>query len=356
MTHDENGDRDTACSIRDYIRAEMEQIRPLVRAEIEAAIKELVAEESRRVLASIRGQHADRLSVKVLPDPQASPPSVPVCDAASPASPSAPQTALSSPSAIPTTPAAMSDRTALYLYCIGYGDGSPEVRGIDEEPVFSIRIQELSAVVHACRPVPYQSDDPDAVKKWVVDHQRVIDAATSVYQTVVPFGFDTIISPTEDTCAADVLAVWIESDYSSLLRKVDVIRGKSEYAIQISVSPGRDDGDQMAEPAPPDDTAQEKPGLSYLYSKKAHIAKRRKDRDHLVDLARECYQVIESYTADIVTHKNKPPEDENKMILNLSCLVGEDMYPELCTALDRLVHQKNVLVRFTGPWPAYSFV
>ena len=44
------------------------------------------------------------------------------------------------------------------------------------------------------------------------------------------------------------------------------------------------------------------------------------------------------------------------MIMNLSCLVAREKYLELGEELGSINGMAGFSVRFTGPWPPYSFV
>ena len=96
----------------------------------------------------------------------------------------------------------------LYLYSIADGADTMDLGpvGLDGNRVYAIPFGDLSAVVHDCKADPYQSDDRNKVKEWVLTHQKVVDAALEKFGTVIPMGFDTIISgkgdvdPLKKTC------------------------------------------------------------------------------------------------------------------------------------------------------------
>ena len=83
----------------------------------------------------------------------------------------------------------------LYLYAIADGGEAMDLGGIGIEgnKVYTMPFGDLSAVVHEGAAEPYQSDDRDAVEKWVLTHQKVVDAAWEKFGAVIPMGFDTII-------------------------------------------------------------------------------------------------------------------------------------------------------------------
>ncbi|MBU4501463.1 MAG: GvpL/GvpF family gas vesicle protein, partial [Nanoarchaeota archaeon] len=67
---------------------------------------------------------------------------------------------------------------------------------------------------------------------------------------------------------------------------------------------------------------------------------------------KQLYNHIKGFTDDIKVEKLK----EANMLLNLSCLVYKDKLKELGASLDKINKSKEFSVRFTGPWPPYSFV
>jgi len=54
--------------------------------------------------------------------------------------------------------------------------------------------------------------------------------------------------------------------------------------------------------------------------------------------------------------KTKKAEPGLQMIMNLSCLVYRDRYTKLGEELGKINQMRGFAVRFTGPWPPYSFV
>jgi len=44
------------------------------------------------------------------------------------------------------------------------------------------------------------------------------------------------------------------------------------------------------------------------------------------------------------------------LLLNLSCLLPRDQNEKLGEALEKIDGREGISVRYTGPWPPYSFV
>jgi hypothetical protein len=251
----------------------------------------------------------------------------------------------------------------LYLYCIA--DESEAVNfggiGIDGSEVYTIPFRDLSAVVHDCTAEPYQSDDPEKVKQWVLIHQQVLDGAAEKFGTIIPMGFDTIICGKGDADPKENMRNWIETDYDTLTSKMVRIRNKAEYGVQIfweTSIMARNVSEKSNEMKALEEEIRAKPkGIAYMYRQKlAELLK-----SEMVSRADQCfqefYEKIKAYTDDIHVEKTKRAEDEGRqMLLNLSCLLPKGQSEKLGEALEEIDNREGFSVRFTGPWPPYSFV
>ncbi|MDP2954182.1 MAG: GvpL/GvpF family gas vesicle protein, partial [Chloroflexota bacterium] len=97
-------------------------------------------------------------------------------------------------------------------------------------------------------------------------------------------------------------------------------------------------------------------GLAYMYRQRLEGLLRKEMEAKAEQSFRDFYSRIRRHAADVVAEKTKQPEKGGQMILNLSCLVDRERYIELGEELDRINQQKGFWVRYTGPWPPYSFV
>jgi len=84
----------------------------------------------------------------------------------------------------------------------------------------------ISAIVHNSPLEPYKSDDDETVKIWVKTHQQVLDIAAERFGNIMPFGFDTIITPKDNATAKDALKKWLSDEHEEIMRKMDRIKGK----------------------------------------------------------------------------------------------------------------------------------
>jgi len=120
------------------------------------------------------------------------------------------------------------DDQGLYLY--GLADTNVSARlgkvGIDGCEVYTIPHEGISAIVHNSPLEPYKSDDDETVKIWVKTHQQVLDIAAERFGNIMPFGFDTIITPKDNATAKDALKKWLSDEHEEIMRKMDRIKGK----------------------------------------------------------------------------------------------------------------------------------
>jgi hypothetical protein len=123
-----------------------------------------------------------------------------------------------------------------YLYCVA--DSGEKVSlgpiGMNGEEVYTVPYKDICAVVHDCPAEPYQSADAEVVKAWVIAHQRLVDKAWEKWGTVLPLGFDTIIRDQAGSDPPESVENWLAADYESLKRKMEAVRGKAEYGVQVS--------------------------------------------------------------------------------------------------------------------------
>jgi len=262
-----------------------------------------------------------------------------------------------------TTDAGSDQGLGLYLYGIADADVKTELGriGIEENAVYTIPYSGLSAIVHDSPLEPYKSDDEEVVKGWVTTHQHVLDIAEEKFGTVIPFGFDRIIKPEGEVPARDVLNKWMAEEFDSLKDKIERIRGKKEYGVQIFFIPSVMSEKIVAESEEirkiKEEMDSKSPGTAYLYKQKLEIAIKKEMESRMVSHFKDFYERIRKHVEEIKVEKTKRTDEKDKqMIMNLSCLVAEDKYKELGAELEKIDNEKGFSVRFTGPWPVYSFV
>jgi len=254
------------------------------------------------------------------------------------------------------------EKQGIYLYCIA--DGSKKLSldkiGIGGNEVYSLPYQEISAIVHNCPSRPYESEDKDMVKDWLMTHQKVVDCAWQRFGAVLPLAFDTIIIGEQGIDPKENMKKWLQKDYERLKEKLDKVKGKQEYGIQILWDPkvmvekiARDTSEikNLKE-----ELKSKPPGTAYMYEEKIKNLLRREMEKRADEYFKDFYSRIKKEVFDIHIDKAKKVDDNLQMLMNLSCLVIKEKIEKVGEVLEEIKKESTFHVRFTGPWPPYSFV
>ena len=250
-----------------------------------------------------------------------------------------------------------------YLYCIVEGDETTSLGniGIEGNEVYVVPYKDLLAFVHDCPAEPYRSEDEEIVKGWIVIHQSVVDAAWKKFGTVLPMGFDTIIRGNEIAEPEENMKNWLKEDYDNLVAKLEKIRGKSEYGVQIFWNPETiaekimNENDEIGKLNKK--IKSKSKGTAYMYRQKLEDLLKKEMEKQADRYFKEFYEEIKPHIDDLKVEKTKKSEDEDKqMLMNLSCLITINGSRSLGDELEKINVLEGFSVRFTGPWPPYSFV
>ncbi len=249
----------------------------------------------------------------------------------------------------------------LYVYCVARGDGTGLVNpsGLAGQAVYAVSSGGLCAVVHNCPTAPYQSQDPQVVQGWVVAHQGVVLAATEALGTVLPMAFDMIVRGPAGGGAVAALRDWLDEKHERFDRLLDHLADQAEYGVQVLwnrqvVAAKLVDSDETLHQMQSE--AQDKPkGLTHLLGQKLAKALRAAMEQQADRFAQDFYARIRGCVQDVRVDKLKKVEGAEQMLLNLSCLMPKSSGALGCV-LDDIQQTAGVSVRFTGPWPPYSFV
>ncbi len=257
-----------------------------------------------------------------------------------------------------------------YLYCVvsldaedGNTEGDGGTRTLDVEGVEggSVRIvpsSGLGAVVHDTGSL-YDSEDPQQVQSWLLDHQAVVDAAGEAFGTPLPVRFDTVLRGGD----AGVRA-WLDDHRDTLEPELDRFAGCWEYRIEVLVDPetlaaGLAEADErLHELAEKREAAGE--GTAFMidkqYENRLREVKRARREERtsslegrLSDLAREV-QRLGSRSTTLGVER-----DDRDTQARLTVLAPESNEAAIGELLDDVAAEDGVEVRFTGPWPPYSF-
>jgi hypothetical protein len=259
------------------------------------------------------------------------------------------------------TPAARKD--GLYVYCVVSDKGEHLLGpvGLDDHDVYTVRAGDLCAIVHKYPVEPYQSNDRQTVERWVLAHQRVIQMAAERFETVLPMAFNMIVQGGPNGDSAENLRAWLAEMRERFVDLLNKLPGKAEYGVQIFwdrrlVAEGLVKSDPKL--GKMRDEAKGKPkGLAYMLEQKLAKATRAAVEKQAGRYVNDFYTRIRECVEDVRIDKLKKADSPGApgMLLNLSCLMQKDS-PALAEVLEGIQQTEGISVRFTGPWPPYSFV
>jgi len=261
--------------------------------------------------------------------------------------------------AIPLSPPRIE---GLYLYCVADTSEPTSLgrSGLGGAEVYTIPSHDLCAVVHRCPATLYQSGDPEVVKGWVLAHQKVVEVAWDRWGTILPSTFDTIFRGVDDAGPEQTIAEWLAAEYASLRGQLARVRGKAEYGVQVFWD-AQLNGEYVAKrshdlAASAAAIEAKSRGTAYLHRERLRASLRR-DLDAQADRRSSDFQrIIREHVDDLRVERVKKGGAGRPMLLNLSCLASREQAGSLGQELERIGKETGVFVRFTGPWPPYSFV
>jgi hypothetical protein len=249
----------------------------------------------------------------------------------------------------------------LYVYCVARGPGNYPLGpiGLDGREVYTLASGDLCAVVQNRQAETCRSEEPHAIEGWVSAHQHVVSAATEAFGTVLPMAFNMIVAASESGGPAENLWTWLEEKRDRFTRLLDKLAGKAEYGVQIFWDPGVITAALVQ--SDPElrgirDEARTKPkGLAYMLQQKLAKAARAVLEAEANRCVEDFYARIRDCVEDVRIDSLKKTDDGRQMLLNVSCLMDRSN-GALGRVLDEIQRADGVSVRFTGPWPPYTFV
>lgn len=249
----------------------------------------------------------------------------------------------------------------LYLY--GIVDAHIDLRlghiGVAGAEVYTIPYREFSAIVHDCPPKPYESRDGRVVQRWIKAHGNVLDVFAKKLEDVIPFQFDTIIKPQSHTTSRLALGRWISKECQNLRKKMEKIRGKREYGIQIFYVPSsvtkKIVSESMGIEKIVKDAKPNPEGIAYIRRLEFESMVRKKLEATVASQYKDFYDKIRREVDEIRIGGTRRIGSNRAMLMNLSVLADDEEARALGSLLDK-IGKEGFPVRFTGPWPPYSFV
>ncbi|MFW6321959.1 MAG: gas vesicle protein GvpL [Halohasta sp.] len=271
-----------------------------------------------------------------------------------------------------------------YLYCLVRppADEDPgfATTGIEDEPVSVVTAGGVGAVVHACESL-YDSDDPRTIQRWLLRHQGVVDEAGEAFGTPLPFQFDTVLSG-----GSEALVEWLAAEADRLESVLERLAGRWEYRIEVrhhesARSAIAADDERLSRLESKIDDAEA--GTAYLLEQQ--YEKRLSDRlrthrqqqaravadriaphvDALESLGRRRSTGLVDLDGDTGgdtsgdtssdTGGDTSGKDDAESIARFAVLATDEGAAALGEELDAVAAEPGVEVRFTGPWPPYTF-
>ena len=253
------------------------------------------------------------------------------------------------------------ENTGRYVYCVAQVGEKLSLGniGLDGSEVYTLPARDLCAVVSNCPTSPYASDDEKAVHQWVISHQGVVEAALKEFGTVLPMRFDTIIRDTDGVSAIDNVRQWLSEDSDVFRQKLEYVRGKEEYGVQLFCD-FRIIAGKISETSPEiskleEDIRSKPKGMAYMYRQRLEKLLKQEVERVTEMRSREFHRRIKACVSEVKLERTKKKGDK-QMMMNLSCLVPREGIRPLADELEEIDRMEGFSVRFTGPWPPYSFV
>ncbi|WP_136610449.1 GvpL/GvpF family gas vesicle protein [Sinomonas albida] len=250
------------------------------------------------------------------------------------------------------------EAAGLYVYAIVPADLDPATlgAGIDAQPLELVTVAEgVAAVVHRHDAPPYAGSDRDAERR-VLEHGNVAERCWAHAGTVLPMGFNVIVTRGEEDSARERLAEWLRHSAPALVERLAALHGGVELRVEISL-----DEQAAARESPEarqleEDLRTRPPGVQRLLRKKLATLVRQEAEaraDHLYPGYR---RRLAGLSRDVAENLRGHPPEGYVTVLNVSLLASREEVPRIGGELtDIQAEDPAVRVQFLGPWPPFSF-
>jgi len=232
--------------------------------------------------------------------------------------------------------------------------------GLNGEEVVTIPESDLSAVVHWCDPEGYKSEDPEIIKRWVLAHQQVVDRIWKEFGDILPMHFGMVVIGESQKDVIGKVISWIDQMRDPFLKVFSKIKDRAEYGVQVFR-----DGNNLKENVIKGDSELLKrrdelvsmsKGMAYLKKQGFESLLKKTLAEKIDSEQTSLVEMISPVMEHVSVEKCKESRDDKVMILNLSCLANGEEINKLGGLLEEFEKRPGLSVRFTGPWPPYSFV
>jgi hypothetical protein len=246
-----------------------------------------------------------------------------------------------------------------YCYCLVDAPESADGHSLEEDGVGGARpylvVEDgVGLVVHGPA-TPYEADDTDRVRRWLLAHQAVVDEATDAFGTPLPFRFDVVLDGDDG-----VVREWLRDRAGEVRSTLAEFEGRREYRTQLLWDLDEDaleeqlrERDEDLRAMAPDGDAES--GRSFLAGKRYENHLREARRERRSELVADLRAAVEPVAHAVTEQDRQPALADEEPLVRLAALVDEDEEGRLGERLDEVAANPEVAVRFTGPWPPYSF-
>ncbi|MGE0447158.1 MAG: GvpL/GvpF family gas vesicle protein [Vicinamibacterales bacterium] len=242
---------------------------------------------------------------------------------------------------------------ALYVYAI-VPPALPDrwsVEGVDSSPVRAISEANVVALVHdMAEPAAYTGSDED-VRRWVVEHASVVEAAWQDTGSALPVTFDVIVCGDDSATAEARLRAWLRDAADTLREQLRLFTARSELRIELGLRRSSNSSEHTPNP-----TLQSARGRDVLMAKRRLLVQREELREKAAALERRARRELASRCEQVV-ELPRVHMDDVVPVLGAAALVPNAGIEAVGRWLAHLSQEEpELVVRFLGPWPPYSFV
>ena len=242
---------------------------------------------------------------------------------------------------------------ALYVYAI-VPPALPDdwsAQGVNGSSVRAVSEANVIALVHDMAEAAAYTGPDDDVRRWVVEHARVVEAAWQVTGSALPVTFDVIVRGDHSTTAEDRLRSWLRTSAGALTEQLRSFNDRSELRIELGLKDSSSPSEEM--PNPPLRSAR---GRDVLMAKRHLLVQRDRIREKAAGLERRARRELPPLCEKFV-ELPRVHMDDVAPVLGAALLVPNSGIEEVGRWLaHRLQEEPALAVRFLGPWPPYSFV
>lgn len=242
---------------------------------------------------------------------------------------------------------------ALYVYAI-VPPPLPDhwsAPGINGSHVRTVSEANVIALVHDLAEAAAYTGPDDDVRRWVVEHAQVVEAAWHETGSALPVTFDVIVRGDDSTSAEDRLRWWLRNSADALTEQLRSLSGRSELRIELGLRDSSSPSDQTSNP--PLRSAR---GRDVLMAKRHLLVQRDRIREKAAGLERRARRELPALCEKFV-ELSRVHMDDVAPVFGAALLVPNSGIEDVGRWLAHLLQEEPALaVRFLGPWPPYSFV